>query len=242
MPDQLNRSNNRKVDCRNDESSKGLIDKAVPEIKPKDRISSRIRVIITQLGTIILFLISTLFVKINTDEWQYLFLGITLITAAGINAVSSILAGTMFAIVGHFPPKYITSFSQGLSSSGIFSAILQILSLWLSTGPIATGFMYFLIGFFIFLSSFFSYIFLEKQKFFKYYIKNKPVIKKSVYSGDDTTSSAENNPVSYVKIFLKIWPYGLSMFITFSATYSVFPAINTLVKSEAPSKTEWYSA
>ncbi|XP_044002049.1 equilibrative nucleoside transporter 2-like isoform X2 [Aphidius gifuensis] len=321
MPNQLNRSNNQNVDCQNDESSKELIDKVVPEIKPKDRynlayisffvlgmtsclpwlfflnsqiywkykfrnttldkfestnntsssklqnyftayldtasavpysvfvivnifmhkwISWRIRVIITQLGIIMLFLVSTIFVKINTDEWQHLFLKITLITAAGLNALGSILAGTIFGVVGHFPPKYISSCSQGLSSSGILSTILQILSLWLSTGPIATGFMYFLIGLFIFLSSFFSYIFLEKQEFFKYYIKNKPVNKKSIYCDDDTTSSAENNSVSYMKILFKIWPYGLSMFITFSATYGVFPAINTLVKSEAPSKTEWY--
>ncbi|KAF7994485.1 hypothetical protein HCN44_003957 [Aphidius gifuensis] len=141
MPNQLNRSNNQNVDCQNDESSKELIDKVVPEIKPKDRISWRIRVIITQLGIIMLFLVSTIFVKINTDEWQHLFLKITLITAAGLNALGSILAGTIFGVVGHFPPKYISSCSQGLSSSGILSTILQILSLWLSTGPIATGFI-----------------------------------------------------------------------------------------------------
>ncbi|KAF7994484.1 hypothetical protein HCN44_003956 [Aphidius gifuensis] len=320
MPDQLNRSNNRKIDCQNDESSKGLIDKAAPEIKPKDRynlayisffvlgmtsglpwlfflnsqiywkykfrnttldkfestnnqsssklqnyftaymdtagavaysvsviinifmqkwISSRIRVIITQLGTIILFLISTLFVKINTDERQYFFLEITLITAAGLNAVGSILAGTMFAIGGYFPPKYISSCSQGISSSGIFSAILQILSLWLSTGPIATGLMYFLIGDFIIIFAFISYIFLEKQEFFKYHMKEEVTIKNSDKSIDDTPGSGDNNSVSYMKILFKIWPYGLSMFITISSTYGVFPAINTLVKSEAPSNTEW---
>ncbi|XP_044003977.1 equilibrative nucleoside transporter 1-like [Aphidius gifuensis] len=145
----------------------------------------------------------------------------------------------MFAIGGYFPPKYISSCSQGISSSGIFSAILQILSLWLSTGPIATGLMYFLIGDFIIIFAFISYIFLEKQEFFKYHMKEEVTIKNSDKSIDDTPGSGDNNSVSYMKILFKIWPYGLSMFITISSTYGVFPAINTLVKSEAPSNTEW---
>ncbi|KAF7994482.1 hypothetical protein HCN44_003954 [Aphidius gifuensis] len=202
-------------------------------------VSTKIRAIVTQLLVIILFIITTIFVQINTDNWQIGFLIITLSTLAGLNALGSTFAGTMFGVVGHFPSKYISSFSQGQAVSGIFAAIFQILSLWLSTGPIATGLMYFLIGDFIIIFAFISYIFLEKQEFFKYHMKEEVTIKNSDKSVDDTPSSGDNNSVSYMKILVKIWPYGLAMFLTFFITYSIYPVINTRVESEAPRTTEW---
>ncbi|KAF7994486.1 hypothetical protein HCN44_003958 [Aphidius gifuensis] len=202
-------------------------------------ISIRIRVITSMLLVFIIFIITTVFVNIETDKWQNEFSIITLITVAGINGVVAIFAGTMVSVVGHFPPKYISSFSQGQSACGIIAAVFQILSLWLSTGPIATGLMYFLIGDFIIIFAFISYIFLEKQEFFKYHMKKEATIKNSDKSIDDTPSSSDNNSVSYMKIFIKIWPYELAMFLTCFITYSVFPGVNSLVKSESSSTSEW---
>ncbi|KAF7994488.1 hypothetical protein HCN44_003960 [Aphidius gifuensis] len=203
-------------------------------------ISIRIRVITTLLLILILFIITTVFVEIDTDKRQNEFLISTLTTAsAGLNGADAVFAGTMFSVAGNFPSKYISSMSLGQAISGIFAAIFQILSLWLSTGPIATGLMYFLIGDFIIIFAFISYIFLEKQEFFKYHMKEKVTIKNSDKSIDDTPSSSDNNSVSYIKIIVKIWPYGLSIFLTFFITYLVYPGVNSLVKSESSSTSEW---
>ncbi|KAF7994483.1 hypothetical protein HCN44_003955 [Aphidius gifuensis] len=190
----------------------------------------------------ILFIITTIFIETNTDNWQFKFLIITLTTVAGLNAFSSTYTGTLYAVVGHFPPKYISSMTQGQAVSGVIAAIFQILSLWLSTGPIATGLMYFLIGDFIIIFAFISYIFLEKQEFFKYHMKEEVTIKNSDESVDDTPSSGDNNSVSFIKITIKIWPYALSMFLTNFLTHLVYPAVTSHIKSEAPSNTEWSAA
>ncbi|XP_044003978.1 equilibrative nucleoside transporter 3-like [Aphidius gifuensis] len=182
-------------------------------IQPKDQISIRIRVITTLLLILILFIITTVFVEIDTDKRQNEFLISTLTTAsAGLNGADAVFAGTMFSVAGNFPSKYISSMSLGQAISGIFAAIFQILSLWLSTGPI---------------------------EFFKYHMKEKVTIKNSDKSIDDTPSSSDNNSVSYIKIIVKIWPYGLSIFLTFFITYLVYPGVNSLVKSESSSTSEW---
>lgn len=73
-------------------------------------------------------------------------------------------------------------------------------------------------------------------------MKKGAKIKNSDKSADDTPSSSDNNSVSYMKILVEIWPYGLSTFVTFFITYLIHPGVDSLVKSQSvKSSDEWKS-
>lgn len=121
------------------------------------------RMITSQLIILLLFILTTLFVKINTDKWQDDFLIITLVTVAIVSALSSIFGGTLFGIVGRFSPKYITAMSGGQALSGIVTTIVAITSIWIGASPVISGLVYFAIGDVAILCSFIAYLFLDKQ-------------------------------------------------------------------------------
>lgn len=65
-------------------------------------------------------------------------------------------------IVGRFSPKYITAMSGGQALGGIFTALAEVISLWIGASPVLSGLMYFIIGDTILLLSLIAYIILEK--------------------------------------------------------------------------------
>lgn len=66
-------------------------------------------------------------------------------------------------VVGKFPSKYITAMSSGQALGGIFTALVEILSLSAAANQISSGLLYFTIGDAVLLLSLISYIFLERE-------------------------------------------------------------------------------
>ncbi|XP_044001864.1 equilibrative nucleoside transporter 3-like [Aphidius gifuensis] len=201
-----------------------------------DWISMKTRMITSQLMILLLFLLTTSFVKINTDKWQDDFLIITLVTVAIVSALSSIFGGTLFGIVGRFSPKYITAMSGGQALSGIVTTIVAITSIWIGASPVISGLVYFAIGDVVILCSFIAYLFLDKQEFFKYHMKEDMCIQQPNFSLNNEVSFVEGHRVSFKKILIKIWPYGFSMFMVFFVSMSVYPAVTVLVESQDKGK------
>lgn len=77
-------------------------------------------------------------------------------------ALSAIFGGSLLGIVSRFSPKYITAMSAGQALGGIFTAIAELLSLWIGASPVVSGLLYFLTGDIILLMSLVAYIMLER--------------------------------------------------------------------------------
>lgn len=239
----------------------------------------RTRMISSQVMILLLFLMTTAFVRINTDKWQDLFLMITLLSVAIVNAFSSIFGGTLFGIVGRFSSKYITAMSGGQALSGIVTTLVEITSIWIGASPVISGLVYFAIGDFLILCSFIAYLCLEKQvniplfiyvflitsnkikkkrkkqkemmmirsesnliiefyfqAFFKHHMKEELAIQQPNFSLNAEVSFIEGQKISFKKILGRIWPYGLSMFLVFFISLSVYPAVTVLVESQDKGK------
>lgn len=65
-------------------------------------------------------------------------------------------------VAGRFSPKYITAMSAGQALGGIFTALTEILSLWIGASPVISGLLYFTIGDIILFASLIVYVILEK--------------------------------------------------------------------------------
>lgn len=65
-------------------------------------------------------------------------------------------------IVGKFSSKYITAMSGGQALGGIFTALVEVCSLWIGTSPVLSGLVYFIIGDIVLLLSLIAYLMLER--------------------------------------------------------------------------------
>ncbi|KAL0112225.1 hypothetical protein PUN28_011944 [Cardiocondyla obscurior] len=203
-----------------------------------NRVSLTARMVSSQCIILVLFILTTIFVKIETDEWQITFLIITLVTSAVVNAASAIFGGSLMGIAGKFSPKYITAMSSGQAIGGIFAALTEICSLWIGASPILSGLVYFIIGDIVLLLSLIAYILLERVPIFKYHmLESVPELVESDYSiNGEVSFSTSNLSLSYTRILKRIWHYGVSLFIVFFITVALYPAVTVLVESEHKGK------
>ncbi|XP_043262461.1 equilibrative nucleoside transporter 3 [Colletes gigas] len=201
------------------------------------RVPLRIRMVGSQCTILLLFILTTDFVKINTDKWQNTFVAITLTTVVFVNAASAIFGGSLMGIVGRLSPKYITAMSSGQALGGIFTAITEICSLWIGASPILSGLVYFIIGDVILFLSLVAYIILENSTFFKYHMLEKlPENIETNFSITGEVTFSHSTSVSYTRIIKKIWHYGLNIFLVFFITLSVYPAVTVLIESQYKGK------
>ncbi|XP_032665983.1 equilibrative nucleoside transporter 3 isoform X1 [Odontomachus brunneus] len=198
-----------------------------------NRISLTIRMVGSQCTILLLFILTTTFVEINTDKWQDMFLVVTLTTVAFVNAASAIFGGSLMGIVGKFSPKYITAMSGGQALGGIFTALAEVCSLWIGASPVLSGLVYFIIGDVMLLLSLVAYIILERAPFFKYHMVEKvPDRLESDYPTSEEVGFSAGPSTSYMRIIKRIWHYGVSIFLVFFISLAVYPAVTVLVESQ----------
>lgn len=66
-------------------------------------------------------------------------------------------------VVGRFPSKYITAMSAGQALGGVFTALTEILSLWIGANAVVSGLLYFVIGDVVILLSLIAYLILKTE-------------------------------------------------------------------------------
>ncbi|GFR82655.1 equilibrative nucleoside transporter [Elysia marginata] len=109
-------------------------------------INVKIRVVVSTLLVIVIFVITTALVKVDTDSWQHIFFYITLCLAASMSGVQSVLTGSVLGLSALFPPLYSQSAMMGQAAGGTFSALMSLLTLATGDEPISSALIYFLIA------------------------------------------------------------------------------------------------
>jgi equilibrative nucleoside transporter 1/2/3 len=193
----------------------------------------------SMVTVLILFTITTAFVKVNTDNHQDLFFEFTLTTVFVINIFSAILTGGLFGIAGMFSSRYITAVIGGQALGGIFTALAEVVSITFATDPIISAFLYFLVGTAMLITALVLYIIMSRTVFFKFHINQSHIKANTLSINADqsqitatTVASVSRNYLQpdWKKICDKIWMHGFSVWLCFVTTLSVYPAITVLVK------------
>jgi solute carrier family 29 (equilibrative nucleoside transporter), member 1/2/3 len=193
---------------------------------------------------LVLFIMTTAFVKINTDGYQDLFFEITLTTVFVVNIFSAILSGGLFGIAGMFSSEYISAVMSGQALGGVVTAVAEILSLSFASLPTISAFIFFLVGTGMLVMSLILYVSVSKTLFFKFHVNQSHV--KATNHVAINGDVAESSPVTtttlaninrhymqpdWKKICSKIWIHGFSVWLVFVTTLSVYPAITVLITS-----------
>nr|CAD7588621.1 unnamed protein product [Timema genevievae] len=200
------------------------------------RISLQLRMVGSLSIIVILFILTTALVEVDTDSWQQIFFITTLITVVLLNIASAVLQGGLFGLVGKFSPRYITAVVSGQALGGIFAALAEIVSLCLGAAPTTSAFVYFMVANAMLLMALTAYLILARAVFFRYHLMEKCEVNTLHYEPcviQTSSSSLTTRNISYTRILAKMWPYGLSVWMTFFITLAMYPALTVLVNSMA---------
>lgn len=197
------------------------------------KISLQIRMVGSLSCIFLLFVLTTVLVEVDTDSWQELFFGITLVSVVLLNIASAILQGGLFGIVGKFSSRYITAVVSGQALGGIFAALAEIASLCLGASSTVSAFVYFMVANGMLLLSLAAYLVLSRAVFFRFHMLDK--VQTSTMQYEPAVIQASDNPpsreISYKSILNKIWVYGFAEWMTFFVTLAMYPAVTVLVNS-----------
>nr|CAD7263292.1 unnamed protein product [Timema shepardi] len=207
------------------------------------RISLQLRMVGSLSIIVILFILTTALVEVDTDSWQQIFFFTTLVIVVLLNVASAVLQGGLFGLVGKFSPRYITAVVSGQALGGIFAALAEIVSLCLGASPTTSAFVYFMVANAMLLMALTAYLILARAVFFRYHLLEKCEADTLHYEPgviQASSSSLTTRNISYTRILAKVrtgryrmWPYGLSVWMTFFITLAMYPALTVLVNSTA---------
>lgn len=189
-------------------------------------VSLRLKMLGTMIVIFLIFIMTTAFVEVDTDTWQHQFFLITMAMVVVINISSAVMSGGLFGLAGVFPSEYMTAVVSGQALGGIFTALAFILALAYGASPKTTAFLYFSIGILIVFLSIVTYMIMERQKFFKFYIN------KNTDDPNIPKSSGLVLKPNFMEVFGKVYMYSISLTTVFTVTLSVYPAVTELVKSQ----------
>ena len=209
--------------------------------------STKPRILISLMFNIVLFAVSTVFTRIDTDPWQLEFYGLTLAFALLFNINDSIFqgvsrhnkgrhqfnrmySGAYTSIMARFPPSFMGSMMQGQSFGGIMSSGLSVILLIVGGGDtVEVATWYFLFATVFLLGTLLIFITINRNSFYKLYLNKEK----------ETNVRVENDhsSFSHLVVVKDIWMLNVSIFLVYVVSLSVYPSLVRLVQPVGSSKT-----
>lgn len=200
------------------------------------RIRQYVRVIGSTLTMLLLFIVTVGLVITNTDNWQMVFVAVTLITVVLLNSASSFFQASTFAMAGVFHMSYMQAMMNGQAIGGILSSVTQIGTLAIGGSPEESALFYFVTGIIVIAISMVSYPFLKRQVYFRYY-SGRLSLDDIVPFVNDSGSRTEMTSRAIVR---KLGWLAYSGVATLFVTVVLFPSVCVLiVPSEASGHSPW---
>ncbi|XP_042157392.1 equilibrative nucleoside transporter 1-like [Oncorhynchus tshawytscha] len=214
------------------------------------RIPQKFRIMGSLAVILVVFLLTAILVKIEMAPLP--FFTLTMIKIVIINSFGAILQGSLFGMAGQLPTKYTTPIMSGQGLAGTFAAFSMICAISSGSEINDAAFGYFITACAVILLAIISYVVLPKLEFYQYYktqsgnrisdeenkldllkkenaAETKPVFKKG----------EEEQNMSMLTIFKKIWVLALSVCFAFTITIGTFPAVTVDVKSTIADGGTW---
>ncbi|XP_043971415.1 equilibrative nucleoside transporter 2-like [Gambusia affinis] len=218
-------------------------------------VKERLRVAFSLVVIFLLFALTAALVQVDMQPDN--FFSVTMATIWFFNVFSAVLQGSLFGMVGLFPPRYSTVFMSGQGLAGIFAGVAMLCSIMSKSDPKSAALGYFVTPCLVTLGALLCYLLLPHLKFAHYYLNRNQAVKldtsnkllsntdKIALNGNEKDVEARGVPEesrersSVFAVFKKIWPMALCVTFVFAVTLSVFPVITVRVKTVYTDNTDW---
>ncbi|XP_072247331.1 equilibrative nucleoside transporter 3 [Leuresthes tenuis] len=193
-----------------------------------NRLSPNFRILSSLFVILLVFVVTTVLVKVDVSDSRTAFFIGTLTSVAIVSGASNLFSGSMFGISGHFPMRISQALISGQAMGGTLSAAASIVSLSVGGDVTNDALAYFLIADIFILLCIVSYLLLPKLAYSRHYMLAATCISPgAINEGQDTAASVP--PLQ--PILRKAWVLGLSVFYVFFISITVFPAVSSGIQS-----------
>ncbi|XP_017268313.1 equilibrative nucleoside transporter 3 [Kryptolebias marmoratus] len=200
-----------------------------------NRLSADVRILSSLVVILLVFLVTTVFVKVDLSEHNMGFFIGTLASVVIISGASNIFYGSVFGISGYFPMKISQALISGQAMGGTLSAVASIVSLSVVKDVTDNALAYFLIADVFILLCIVSYLLLPKLAYSRHYMLAAACVGPGTMS--EGQGAAAVPPLQL--IIKKAWVLGLSVFYVFFISILVFPAVSSGIQSVNNSNSPW---
>lgn len=187
----------------------------------------------------LIFVITSCFVKIDTDPFQKAFFGITMISIFIVNSSSAFVQASVFGQAAKFPERYNQGVMAGQGMGGLFSAIAFLVAISLTEDPTNYALIFFVVAVVFLVLSIICYNFMEHNPYYLHY-KSHTITDSEEQTKDENgeeillengKNKEETTEATFGAVFGKIYPHFFCCFFTFFVTLANFPSLTASVKS-----------
>lgn len=193
-----------------------------------NRLSPNIRILSSLFVILVVFVVTTVMVKVDVSDCRVEFFIGTLASVAVVSGASNLFSGSMFGISGHFPMRISQALISGQAMGGTLSAVASIVNLAVAQDVTNNALFYFLTADVFILLCIISYLLLPRLAYSRHYMLATTHINPGVNNEARGTATVIRPLQAIIK---KAWVLGLSVFYVFFISISVFPAVSSGIQS-----------
>lgn len=194
-----------------------------------NRLSPRVRILSSLAVILLVFVVTTILVKVDMSSCTMEFFVGTLVSVAIVSGASNLFSGSVFGISGHFPMRISQALISGQAMGGTLSALASIIDLAAAKDVTDSALAYFLTADVFILLCIVTYLLLPKLQYSRHYMLAAEC------SSSVVINEAEGRPKVSIPplqpIIAKTWVLGLSVFYVFCVSIMVFPAVSSGIQS-----------
>ncbi|CAL1578199.1 unnamed protein product [Knipowitschia caucasica] len=194
-----------------------------------NRLSPRARILSSLLVILLVFVVTTVLVKVDMSSCTMEFFVGTLVSVAIVSGASNIFSGSVFGITGYFPMRISQALISGQAMGGTLSAVAAIIDLAAAKDVTDSALAYFLTADVLILLCIATYLLLPKLEYSRHYMLAAECSSSVVINEARGRAKVSTPPLQ--PILRKTWVLGLSVFHVFCISIMVFPAISSGIES-----------
>ncbi|KAM9804397.1 equilibrative nucleoside transporter 3 [Neosynchiropus ocellatus] len=193
-----------------------------------NRLSSNVRILSTLVLILLVFVVTTVLVKVDMSSCRVEFFACTLVSVAVVSGASNIFCGSVFGISGHFPMRISQALISGQAMGGTLTAVASIIDLAAAEDVTDSALAYFLTADVLIMLCIIAYMLLPKLAYSRHYMMAGLSTSPALMS--DQGSAVRSVP-PLKPILRKTWVLGLSVFYVFCISITVFPSVSSGIQS-----------
>lgn len=211
-------------------------------------VKERFRVAFSMVVILLLFSLTAALVQVPMQPDT--FFSVTMATIWFINMFGAVLQGSLFGVVGLFPPRYSTLFMSGQGLAGIFAALAMLFSILSNAEKNSAALGYFITPCVATLGTLLCYLLLPHLEFARFYLNRT---QSDVETSEQLLDMKDKNPSekkleaigeskersSVFTVFKQIWLMAVCVTFVFAVTLSVFPVITVRVQTVYKENAAW---
>ncbi|XP_071379032.1 equilibrative nucleoside transporter 3 [Centroberyx affinis] len=199
-----------------------------------NRLSSNVRILSSLFVILLVFVVTTVLVKVDVTNCRVQFFAGTLASVALVSGASNLFSGSVFGISGYFPMRISQALISGQAMGGTLSAVASIVDLAVAEDVTDSALAYFLTADVFILLCIVTYLLLPRLAYSRHYMLAATCTSPGAMTEGGGAAAGAASSVSVPPlqpILRKTWVLGLSVFYVFCVSILVFPAVSSGIQS-----------